>query len=631
MSDDFNHSWLVLLAKGDHSGDDAVVARAAEDTRPVSLANSDSKICESALGRPLAEALSTWACADQRGFVEGRMLVDNIIEIDTYSRIAALTMEGSRASTNRPAMSFFDFAAAFPSVAWKFIWLCMKYIGLPKPYMKAFRKVYANNVHFLRFMGKVYRAYVAASGVKTGGTASGSIFVLCIGPFLQLLRSQAGLRDFGRAFADDIGYVVIDITVTFPAFVKAFHLFGLVSNVNLKIKKTVIVPLWTLDIFEAKSFIASIVPEWTGVKVALQAKYLGVYIGPRCADVAWSEPLIKYNYRDQTARTTGAGFLCSVFEYNVMCVTALNYVGQFYVRTSLVLATERRMLQRLTSCPRYTFSAQALWSLRALGMRQEFASVRACTTASMVRMATQTATTLKDMQALFGIALNDDRAPLTSTTSGDMHTFDAPAFVVTLQKAIECAFLPDVHRSAWGLFLRSLLHDLREQRLQSAITKFITPRTYDFSVVDYLSKRMSRWKPCVSKSGRGWWDICGAFALQLHTEDLHGSPVCVVASCLKTGLNSWASARRFGALHFGCIFGCGSGDDCIEHYLVCSVSSFAWDRIFRAEWGPFEYRLAFRWLILALHQKWHRDSLSEDSCGAYLDSFHLCGTSSSCV
>ena len=42
----------------------------------------------------------------------------------------------------------------------------MKYSGLPKRFIRAFKKLYANNVHFLRFMGKVYRAYVNASGVK---------------------------------------------------------------------------------------------------------------------------------------------------------------------------------------------------------------------------------------------------------------------------------------------------------------------------------------------------------------------------------------------------------------------------------------------------------------------------------
>ena len=49
LSDDFNFSWLVLLAKGEDLSDSSGVTRRADDTRPLSLANSDSKICEIAL------------------------------------------------------------------------------------------------------------------------------------------------------------------------------------------------------------------------------------------------------------------------------------------------------------------------------------------------------------------------------------------------------------------------------------------------------------------------------------------------------------------------------------------------------------------------------------------------------
>ena len=170
----------------------------------------------------------------------------------------------------------------------------MSYSGLPRAYIHAFKKVYKNNVHFLRFMGKVFRAYVNASGVKTGGTASGTIFVLCIDPFLQLLRSRIGPRDFGRGFADDIGYIILDIELTLPAFVECFQLFGHVSNVKLKIKKTVIVPLWTYDVAEAITIIEKIAPAWRGVRVALNAKYLGMQLGPRSADMIWTAALGKY-------------------------------------------------------------------------------------------------------------------------------------------------------------------------------------------------------------------------------------------------------------------------------------------------------------------------------------------------
>ena len=80
-------------------------------------------------------------------------------------------------------------------------------------YIAAFQKIYKNNVHFLRFMGIVVKAFTNKSGVKTGGPASSSLFVICIEPFLQCLRDRCGAGDVGGAFADDIGYVVLNVSV----------------------------------------------------------------------------------------------------------------------------------------------------------------------------------------------------------------------------------------------------------------------------------------------------------------------------------------------------------------------------------------------------------------------------------
>jgi hypothetical protein len=177
VAEDFNYSWLILLAKGEQPEDDRVVARTAEDTQPVSLANSDSKICEIALNKPLANAMKQGACLEQRGFVKGRMIVDNVLEIDTYGRICSITASSNGKEPNSacpgevsrlPAMLFSDFAAAFPSVAWGYLWMCMRFSGMSRAYIRAFKKLYHNNLHLLRFMGKVYEAYVNASGVRTG-------------------------------------------------------------------------------------------------------------------------------------------------------------------------------------------------------------------------------------------------------------------------------------------------------------------------------------------------------------------------------------------------------------------------------------------------------------------------------
>ena len=66
----------------------------------------------------------------------------------------------------------------------------------------------------------------------------------------------------------------------------------------------------------------------------------------------------------------------------------------------------------------------------------------------------------------------------------------------------------------------------------------------------------------------------------------------MVAACLKTALNGWTTSRRFREKQVRCVFGCGSKQDCLEHYLACRRVECIWDTIFGGEWGNFECRLA---------------------------------------
>eukprot|EP00973_Karenia_brevis_P076961 10686698-Karenia_brevis.AAC.1 len=110
----------------------------------------------------IASALPQWALPQQRGFINTRMMIDNIIEMDTASRIASKTQEA------RAALIFFDFAAAFPSIAWDYMWLTLDYVGIPKKILQAIQALYCNNRHFFRFMGRTYAAHISSCGVKQG-------------------------------------------------------------------------------------------------------------------------------------------------------------------------------------------------------------------------------------------------------------------------------------------------------------------------------------------------------------------------------------------------------------------------------------------------------------------------------
>jgi hypothetical protein len=224
-------------------------------------------------------------------------------------------------------------------------------------------------------------------------------------------------------------------------------------------------------------------------------------------------------------------------------------------------------------------------------MTSSFKSAQVCNTAAMVRMVLQTATTFHQMQVYFDSALKDDNAMMSGLVSREIETFDTPAIVNTLQKAIDHAFLPDVHHSAWRLFLRTSLQQPQTPELQKIVARYLVDVSLTFNASEFLTRRMARWRHAVSSEAKDWWDFCGAFATQLCQCELKGAAQCVVAAFLKTILNGWASTRRLQLQPRACLFGCGSKHDCIEHYLVCRHVEEIWTRLHHSDWGPLECRL----------------------------------------
>eukprot|EP00973_Karenia_brevis_P069725 9694639-Karenia_brevis.AAC.1 len=62
-----------------------------------------------------------WAHEVQRGFIRGRCMLQNVIEIESAA-VQQAWMD------RHAAILFFDFAAAFPSIARAFIWIALEAI-----------------------------------------------------------------------------------------------------------------------------------------------------------------------------------------------------------------------------------------------------------------------------------------------------------------------------------------------------------------------------------------------------------------------------------------------------------------------------------------------------------------------
>ena len=105
----FNESLTVFIPKGEAELDREEVLRAADEVRPISLKNSDNKVICSVLNFLLRGEVARKACTLQRGFVSGRRLLQNVVDLDAEARRIGFPS----AVASIPVLVFWDLAAAF--------------------------------------------------------------------------------------------------------------------------------------------------------------------------------------------------------------------------------------------------------------------------------------------------------------------------------------------------------------------------------------------------------------------------------------------------------------------------------------------------------------------------------------
>lgn len=117
VPEDFAVALMILPPKGEVEGQGMGVGRRAAATSPLGLTNTDAKVVQAALSHSMSVCISRNAQHEQRGFVRGRKLAQNVLDMDTRMR-----MDGLRGCIHATrAAVFFDFTAALPSASHEFL------------------------------------------------------------------------------------------------------------------------------------------------------------------------------------------------------------------------------------------------------------------------------------------------------------------------------------------------------------------------------------------------------------------------------------------------------------------------------------------------------------------------------
>ena len=235
---------------------------------PLSLANTFTKLVISSFKISLERCIAHKVLWVQRGFIRGRSILQNIIDIDVSARIAALR-------GNCPAILLWDFAAAFPSVSHVYLHRILLAAGLPPKVRKFVKSIYQNCCHSIRIDGKLFPGPDLLGGVRQGCPLSGILFALAIDPLLRIIFATLEAEDVLRAYADDIAAVLFNWDITLPKLEPIFELFRKCSGLAVNVKKTILIPLVPCYVEADLRFkLRSLLSVWGDMLIKLNGKIL---------------------------------------------------------------------------------------------------------------------------------------------------------------------------------------------------------------------------------------------------------------------------------------------------------------------------------------------------------------------
>jgi endonuclease/exonuclease/phosphatase family metal-dependent hydrolase len=319
----FRCSLMVFLPKTDSQ------AVRPSELRPLALCDSDYKVIMGCINHRLAHHLPDYVDDRQRGFMRGRLGLDNLLLLEAAAMLA------SRSGSRSPILCFLDIAAAFPSLLHDYMKAVLdKFLG-DHPLKHMICTMYEGNTCDLVIRGQVTKGFKVLCGVRQGCPLSGSLFALAFHPILVSLSDalfktamHIGHDIFG--YADDLALVLYDFWPLLPALDRALVVVASAAGLHINWKKVQLVPLWRLpDLALMRRRISATCPRWKPSQIDLCAKYLGILVGPGVTDTqAFAAPVAKYIDRCRFIAKMGLGWTRAASLHNLFALPVLSYVAQ---------------------------------------------------------------------------------------------------------------------------------------------------------------------------------------------------------------------------------------------------------------------------------------------------------------
>ena len=268
-AEDFNFSLLFFIPKGppDRSVHGELY-HAADKVRPLNVTNTDNRLLANAVRMVIEDAVAERITPSQRGFLPGRSMVSNLVDVDEGMAEHYLADSESLAI-------FFDFEAAFPSIEHGFLIRLLRHFGWPVWLIRFVEALYQNNYCDIVVKGTRCAGFSLTRGVRQGCPLSPLLFAVASDLLLRRIQSVAPAA-LNRAYADDLVILASRALDHLPALHCLFEEYARVSGLRLNFWKSVIVPLFEYDEPALRADKSSRAAAWGAMAIKDKAKYLGL-------------------------------------------------------------------------------------------------------------------------------------------------------------------------------------------------------------------------------------------------------------------------------------------------------------------------------------------------------------------
>ena len=591
----FNDSRIIFLTKGEKDGDDRCCMRAPHETRPLGLKNSDNKIVTGVRIFTLASAMRKSTHHTQRGFVPGRQLMQNALDLDAASRIfsnqAGDHTQTHQMSTGRQLFSatpLFDFTAAFPSISHEWINLVLEYRGFTVGLRNFFAALYfMNGAVETDSEGTLMVLFFYLSGVLQGCTASGFLFDVGLDPFLEMMDEKITIpgRGIVRACADDIGAALRDFRELRHLY-EPFDIAACCAGLTLQPTKCKIIvtscPIDDNVTQRIKAWLIRVLPQWRNFIICGAANYVGFVLGPAAGASQWDAPIRKYIAGCKSISDSGAAAAVAAHAYNTQIAPLLAYKAQLVPIDPAFTHIEITGLQKVFHLATNALSHMAFFNLHSAG-GPKLKSIRAHANASLMRAAASTVPQWPEWIRQLKIS-SERHLSLHSACTGALsgEHWDSQAFAWNLQAAWS-GFPQDRLKAEAGKLCVQLLAEKAQgcpspghptfKHMQSELYNIFLCSMYPDRMTCFIRDKILRLCPSRPEVDM---NVSEAFQVlqKLRRHD--------AMSVIKTWTNSWATSDRYHENEiFPCLLGChchskyqtpiSEARDALAHYYQCPV------------------------------------------------------------